>query len=155
MFNIESKPGREGEVVGNCWAIVGAAATVIIVLGLMIAGIIVLSTSSWGQEHSHKGTVGEFYARWMQPPLREVSCCNHEDCYATPIKLVDGRYYALRREDQRWLLIPPGKLEQQQQSDENILNAPDGRSHACIPKPPAADQHDPETVYCATLGSEM
>lgn len=135
---------REDELGANAGVVVIAALVVFVIIAVFLA------TRAGAQEHSHSGAVGEFYMRWMQPPMRVTSCCNRQDCYATAIKLEDGRYYALRREDGRWLPIPPGVLEQQQKDDENILNAPDGRSHACIQAP----EHG-ESVYCATLGSEM
>lgn len=110
------------------------------------------------QEHRHSVADTpmheEFYKKWMQPPTRQTSCCNKEDCYATPIRFdkETGDYYALRREDQKWLKIRPEILEQHQ-AEDNIREAPDFQSHACIPKPSSDENgYIQDTVYCATLG---
>lgn len=90
----------------------------------------------------------KFYSTWNMPNYgrpRLSSCCNKNDCYATPIRQVDGKYYARRREDGMWLLIPPNKLEQLQPDERE---SPDGQSHACIAPPYAGN-----AVYCATLGT--
>src|SRR5262245_10897023 len=41
-----------------------------------------------------------FYSKWQVPNQgrpRRYSCCNNEDCYPTPIRYEEGRYWALRR----------------------------------------------------------
>jgi len=57
-----------------------------------------------------------------------VSCCNEADCYPTEIKYVDGELYAKRREDGKYIPIPPQKVERNRDN-------PDGRNHLCAPPP--------------------
>lgn len=91
-----------------------------------------------------------FYSKWRRPNggnERKSSCCNMEDCYAIPIRFDphERKWYALRREDQQWVVIPLERLEQMQVDE---VSSPDHQSHACI-APPTAGDH----VICATLGT--
>ncbi len=89
-----------------------------------------------------------FYQTWLIPnghAERKRSCCNKQDCYPTPIRYRDGQYWAQRREDGKWLGIPKGILEQNQ---DDPRESPDHQSHACIAPPQNGDY-----VYCATLGA--
>jgi hypothetical protein len=83
-----------------------------------------------------------FYSTWHMPDNPGLSCCNSADCYPTDIKYVDGQIYARRREDGRYILIPPQKVERNRDN-------PDGRNHLCAP-PPALSPLD--SVYCFALG---
>ena len=85
----------------------------------------------------------KFYSTWHMPDNPALSCCNDADCYPTDIKYVDGNIYAKRREDGKYILIPPQKVER---SREN----PDGRNHLCAPPPGLSSSSD--KVYCFTLG---
>lgn len=92
----------------------------------------------------------KFYGTWRVPNggnERKNSCCNKRDCYAALIRYDpnERKWYALRREDQRWIIIPIDRLEQLQVDE---VPSPDHRSHACI-APPTAGDH----VVCATLGT--
>jgi hypothetical protein len=114
--------------------------------------VMLIITFAYAQTHQHPAKDAalheQFYSKWNMPNNgheRTSSCCNKHDCYPTPIKQVDGQYYALRREDQKWIPFPASKLEQNQ-TDER--ESPDHQSHACIP-PPQNGNH----VYCATLGT--
>lgn len=49
----------------------------------------------------------KFYSTWHMPDNPSVSCCNSADCYPTDIKYIDDQIYARRREDGRYILIPP------------------------------------------------
>jgi hypothetical protein len=85
----------------------------------------------------------KFYSTWRMPDNPALSCCNNADCYPTDIRSVDGRIYARRREDGKYILIPPQKVEH---SRDN----PDGRNHLCAPPPGLSNSSD--TVYCFALG---
>jgi len=84
----------------------------------------------------------KFYSTWHMPDNPSLSCCNNADCYPTEIKYIDGKIYARRREDGRYILIPPQKVERNRDN-------PDGRNHLCAP-PPALSPLD--SVYCFALG---
>jgi hypothetical protein len=85
----------------------------------------------------------KFYATWHMPDNPNTSCCNEADCYPTVIKYVDGNVYAKRREDGKYIPIPPEKIESKRDN-------PDGRNHLCAPPPNAF--HPSDTVFCFTLG---
>ena len=84
------------------------------------------------EKHHHPPEDAEiherFYKDWRRPDNPKVSCCSLKDCYPTQARYTDGKLYMLRREDQKWLLIPPEKLDRR-----NI--SPDGRNHLCAPSP--------------------
>lgn len=84
----------------------------------------------------------KFYSSWHMPDNPVLSCCNSADCYPTEIRYVDGRIYARRREDGKYILIPSQKVERNRDN-------PDGRNHLCAP-PPSVSLVD--TVYCFALG---
>jgi len=84
----------------------------------------------------------KFYSNWRMPDNPVLSCCNNADCYPTEIRYVEGKIYARRREDGKYILIPSQKVERNRDN-------PDGRNHICAP-PPAASLVD--TVYCFALG---
>jgi hypothetical protein len=84
-----------------------------------------------------------FYSTWRMPDNPAVSCCNDADCYPTDIKYIDGRLYAKRREDGKFIFVPPQKVERNRDN-------PDGRNHLCAPPPSAYSPTD--TVYCFALG---
>src|ERR1700704_2160835 len=85
----------------------------------------------------------KFYAKWHMPDHPSLSCCNDADCYPTEIKYVDGKIYAKRREDGKYILIPPQQVERNRDN-------PDGRNHLCAPPPNVSNLSD--TVYCFALG---
>ncbi|OPY96852.1 hypothetical protein A5906_00610 [Bradyrhizobium sacchari] len=84
----------------------------------------------------------KFYSNWRMPDNPVLSCCNNADCYPTEIRYDEGRIYARRREDGKYILIPSQKVERHRDN-------PDGRNHICAP-PPSASLVD--TVYCFALG---
>lgn len=84
----------------------------------------------------------KFYSTWHMPDNPTLSCCNNSDCYPTEVHYVDGKIYARRREDGKYILIPSQKVERNRDN-------PDGRNHLCAP-PPALSPAD--TVYCFALG---
>jgi hypothetical protein len=85
----------------------------------------------------------KFYSTWHMPDRPYVSCCNDADCYPTEIKYVDGTIYAKRREDGKYIPIPPEKVERNRDN-------PDGRNHLCAPPPSVYQPSD--TVFCFALG---
>lgn len=85
----------------------------------------------------------KFYSTWHMPDNPALSCCNNADCYPTEIKSADGKIYAKRREDGKYILIPSKKIERNRDN-------PDGRNHLCAPPPGTMSQVD--TVYCFALG---
>ena len=85
----------------------------------------------------------KFYSTWHMPDHPTQSCCNMADCYPTEIRTVDGRIYARRREDGKYILIPSEKVERNRDN-------PDGRNHLCAPPPSRHDLAD--TVFCFALG---
>jgi hypothetical protein len=85
----------------------------------------------------------KFYSTWHMPDHPSVSCCNDADCYPTEIKYIDGNIYAKRREDGKYIPIPPEKVEQNRDN-------PDGRNHLCAPPPNVL--HSSDTVFCFALG---
>ena len=86
----------------------------------------------------------KFYSTWHMPNNPSASCCNDADCYPTEIQYIDGNIYAKRREDGKYILILPEKVERNRDN-------PDGRNHLCAPPPNPLLPSD--TVYCFALGS--
>ena len=84
-----------------------------------------------------------FYSTWHMPDHPNVGCCNDADCYPTEIEYADGNIYAKRREDGKYILIPPEKIERNRDN-------PDGRNHLCAPPPSGLPPSD--TVFCFALG---
>ena len=70
-------------------------------------------------------------SNWHMPDNPVLSCCNSADCYPTEIRYVDGKIYARRREDGKYILIPVQKVERNRDN-------PDGRNHLCAPPPSAS-----------------
>jgi len=85
----------------------------------------------------------QFYSTWYMPDNPAMSCCNSADCYPTEIKYLGGSIYARRREDGKYILIPPQKVERNRDN-------PDGRNHLCAPPPTSVNAVD--TVFCFSLG---
>jgi len=85
-----------------------------------------------------------FYSTWFMPDEPTKSCCNMADCYPTTVQYHDGQWWAMRREDHKYIPVPWRKVEINRDN-------PDGRSHLCAP-PPSAN-HAPNTVFCFALGA--
>ena len=80
----------------------------------------------------------EQYSAWKRKD--GTSCCGDKDCYQTEARYRDGFWWALRREDKKWLQIPshlviPGA-------------ANDGLAHLCALPPPDPETHAGDTIYC-------
>ena len=117
------------------------AAFVLAITALVVHG------NSIAQERHHPPQDMElhekFYSTWYMPDQPSKSCCNKADCYPTQVKYQDGQWWALRREDQRYIPVPWQKVEINR-------NNPDGRNHLCAPPP--SSHHAPNTVFCFALG---
>lgn len=104
-------------------------------------------TKARGQEHQHPPQDVElhekFYSTWMMPDHPTTSCCNKRDCYPTEARFKDGQWFARRREDGKFIWIPPSKVEINRDS-------PDGRNHLCAP-PGSIAGGDP--VFCFIAGN--
>jgi hypothetical protein len=85
----------------------------------------------------------KFYSTWYMPDEPTRSCCNRADCYPTQVKFHEGQWWAMRREDGKYIPIPWKKVEVNR-------NNPDGRNHLCAPPP--SPHHPPNAVYCFALG---
>ena len=119
-----------------------------IVLGALLTEASLRSSAALAQDHRHHPPEHmqlheKFYSTWYMPDEPTRSCCNKADCYPTEIKYVDGTIYAKRREDGKFILIPPEKVERNRDN-------PDGRNHLCAPPPHAF--HAADTVFCFALG---
>lgn len=89
----------------------------------------------------------KFYSTWYMPDEPSKSCCNKADCYPTEVKFKDGQWWALRREDQKYIPVPKHKVEMNRDN-------PDGRNHLCAPSPKAT-AYPPDTVFCFSLGGGL
>ncbi len=121
-----------------------------ICLALLLGGILAQASM---MAHAHdiatakspeEARVFQFYATWMRPPERSMSCCNMQDCHTVQVKRTGGEWYFLDAIDQQppaWRQIPPGRLEQ---NVSDPRESPDGESHVCFNR---------MYVLCAVLGS--
>jgi hypothetical protein len=105
--------------------------------------VFVVSTAAAQHRHPPQDEAlhEKFYSTWYMPDNPTSSCCNKADCYPTEIKYVGGSVYARRREDGKYILIPPQKVERNRDN-------PDGRNHLCAPPPNSSA----DTVFCFALG---
>jgi hypothetical protein len=114
----------------------------------VIACIVACSRVTMAQEHRAHPLQDmplheKFYSTWYMPDQPTKSCCNKADCYPTLVKFQDGQWWALRREDQKYIPVPWSKVEQRRDN-------PDGRNHLCAPPP--SSHHAPNTIFCFALG---
>jgi hypothetical protein len=85
----------------------------------------------------------KFYSKWYAPD--GGMCCSSKDCYPTEVRFIGESIYAKRREDGKFIYIPPHTVDRSRES-------PDGRNHMCAPSP--ADEHPwASNVYCFILGN--
>lgn len=109
--------------------------------------VIALSPTGNAQEHrthpiSDLPLHERFYSTWYMPDQPTRSCCNKADCYPTEVRVVGDIIYARRREDGKWLRIPPQKVKHKRDN-------PDGRNHLCAPPP--AGISPPDTFFVSRL----
>jgi hypothetical protein len=117
-------------------------------IGLLMAATAVKAHEAGQDAHRHhppqdQALHEKFYSTWHMPDNPALSCCNNADCYPTEILYADGKIYAKRREDGRYIFIPSQKLERNRDN-------PDGRNHLCAPPPELSPM---DTVYCFALGA--
>jgi hypothetical protein len=98
-------------------------------------------------EHNHPPEDIEihekFYSKWHAPD--GAMCCSGKDCYPTEVRFIGESIYAKRREDGKFIYIPPRTVDRSRES-------PDGRNHMCAPSP--SDEHPwAPNVYCFILGN--
>ena len=113
---------------------------------LIAAALAFVAVRASAQHHHPPQDVAiheRFYRTWKMPDNPSVSCCDNRDCYPTEAKIIDGTWFARRREDGVWLRVPPEKVEQNRDN-------PDGRNHLCAPPP---DRVSMVEVFCFTVGS--
>jgi len=113
----------------------------------LAAAALVFLASPAAAQHQHppqdQALHEKFYSTWYMPDNPARSCCNNADCYPTEVKVAGGNVYARRREDGKYILIPPQKIEHNRDN-------PDGRNHLCAPPP--TSYLPPDTVFCFSLG---
>lgn len=141
VINCYRVPGRAGIVAGVVLVITWRGTVILMFAGLLFGAV---SASAQHQHPPQDEQIHEkFYSTWMRPDNPHLSCCSQHDCYPTEARKEDGIWFAKRREDGKWLRIPPEKVEQNRDN-------PDGRSHLCAPRPERAYSAD---VFCFTAGS--
>ena len=105
-----------------------------------LAASLVLVVSTAAAQHRHppedQALHEKFYSTWYMPDNPNSSCCNDADCYPTEIKNVGGNIYARRREDGKYIPIPPQKVERNRDN-------PDGRNHLALHHRTASSQLTP------------
>jgi hypothetical protein len=85
----------------------------------------------------------KFYRTWRMSE-HDWSCCDNGDCYPTEARIVGGAILAKRREDGKFIAVPPEKVDRKRDN-------PGGRNHICAPPPTAT--YPPDTVFCFMLGT--
>lgn len=78
----------------------------------------------------------EQYSTWRRA-VDNFPCCGDQDCYETEARYQGGSWWALRREDKKWVEIPPHLMV--------TGAAKDGKAHLCA-LPPNPDGTG--TIYC-------
>ncbi len=112
----------------------------IVTLSLLSAGT-AISHDPGTAKSATEAAVFNFYATWMRPPERSMSCCSTNDCHVVQIKREGDTYYFLDIYEHRWRAIPPDRLEH---NASDPRESPDGSSHVCF---------NSMFVLCAVLGS--
>src|SRR5688572_9832659 len=84
----------------------------ICIILFLLATFIAIANVANAQEHSHPPEDipphEQLYAKWIRPDKPHLgSCCNNHDCYPTEFKRINGIWYALQRETQQWVEVPP------------------------------------------------
>lgn len=116
----------------------------------LIACTFVLLATPAAAQHQHppqdQALHEAFYSTWYRPNNPHMSCCSKHDCYPTQFKMQAGQWFAQRREDGRWIWVPPGVMEHNRKVGIP-RESPDLGSHVCM-QPPGHG----ELVFCAVLG---
>lgn len=134
-------PGCAGNVAGVAPVITWRSIIVLMSAGLVFGAV---GASAQHRHPPQDEPIHEkFYSTWMRPDNPNLSCCSQHDCYPTEARNEGGVWFAKRREDGKWLRVPPEKVEKNRDN-------PDGRSHLCAPRPERAYSAD---IFCFTAGS--
>ena len=120
------------------------------IIVVAISAVFAIAPTASAQDHRVHPTTDmplheKFYATWMMPDDPKQSCCNKADCYPTQARFANGQWWALRREDRKFIPVPWSKVERRRDN-------PDGRNHLCAP-PPNTMIHAADTVFCFALGA--
>jgi hypothetical protein len=122
---------------------------------LLVAGLYIVAALVT-RAHAH-----EIYSEWTRKDQPASTCCSGNertgDCYATTARFdpQTGLWFALRREDQHWLRIPPEVFDPNEDLD-GVRHAPqDGRAHLCAYPPNNIPGWVPNRngILCFTPGS--
>jgi hypothetical protein len=114
----------------------------VLLIGTGIVGLVCLWVSPGrAQEHHPQAIHEKFYSTWFMPDAPQTSCCSNHDCSPAASRFVGDRWEA-QRHDGTWVVVPPGKVEQNRDS-------PDGRSHLCGRPGPIGEFY----VFCFIRGS--
>lgn len=134
-------PGRTRNVAGVAPVVTWRSIVVMMSAGLLFGAV---RASAQHRHPPQDEPIHEkFYSTWMRPDNPNLSCCSQHDCYPTEARNEGGVWFAKRREDGKWLRVPPEKVEKNRDN-------PDGRSHLCAPRPERAYSAD---IFCFTAGS--
>ena len=103
---------------------------IVVMLAIGIAAIWSSRLSKAAEHHhppEHAQLHDSFYKDLKQPDASNLGCCDNRDCYPTRAKFDGKSWWAIRREDQKWVEIPRNKI--------NAEKSPDGQAHLCAPAP--------------------
>jgi len=114
------------------------------IIGLVAALFITVAQAQHFHPPQDEPLHEKFYRGWYMPDDPTKSCCNKADCYPTEVRIEGDAIFARRREDGRFIRIPPQKVERHRDN-------PDGRNHLCAPPPLSIYPND--TVFCFSLGA--
>lgn len=109
-----------------------------LVLMLMVAIVLMSAPKAHDHPPEHAQLHDRFYKDLKQPDKPLLGCCDNRDCYPTKAKFDGKQWWAVRREDGRWLPVPREKI--------NAEKSPDGQAHLCAPPPIFGE--DLLTVLC-------
>lgn len=72
-----------------------------------------------------------FYWYLTRPDIPDAprgSCCSDGDCYSTPARFENGSWWALRREDRRWIEVPSWRVVTR---EDELVRRTDTRATLC------------------------
>ncbi len=114
----------------------------LVTVSLLLTTVVATSHDIHAAKSPEEARVFHFYATWMRPPERSMSCCNMQDCHTVEVKRESGRWFFMDKYYFRdWREIPSDRLEQ---NYSDPRESPDGSSHVCF---------NSGYVLCAVLGS--
>jgi hypothetical protein len=110
---------------------------IVLVVTFFVALMFFIVDQARAHEHppEHAQLHNEFYKDLKQPNNPSAGCCNDQDCYPTRARFDGVNWWAVRREDGKWLKVPTEKV--------NAEKSPDGQAHLCAFSP-----HGGDVVLC-------